>query len=92
MSKRINTSKCNKKANNNKDTNSNDNNKALKDKYNFIINQNNTFNQDIRINIMLDSSSPYFLNYNYQSNEANPIKCIRAIKIITKKNPKFSKY
>ena len=72
MSKITNTNKFNKKVNNNKDANANDNNKALNNNYNVIINQNSTFNQDNSINIMLDSTFPYFLNYNYQSNESDP--------------------
>ena len=53
--------------------NNNKNNNLLNNKqYNFIINQNSTYNQDNRINIMLDSGFPYFQNYNYQTNETEP--------------------
>ena len=68
MSKRTTANKCNNKTNNN---NINNNNNQLNSNYNVIINQNSTFNQDNRINIMLDGSFPYFQNYNYQSNESD---------------------
>jgi len=63
MSKRSSAAKINKNIPNNKLSNS-------KQQYNFIINQNSTFNQDNSINIMLDSGFPYFQNYNLQSNES----------------------
>ena len=57
--------KLNKNINNNSISNKQSDNKQ----YNVIINQNSTFNQDNSINIMLDSTFPYFQNYNYQPNE-----------------------
>ena len=47
------------------------NNCNIKQKYNVIINQNSTFNQDNSINIMLDRGFPYFQNYNCQLNDSN---------------------
>ena len=66
MSKRTITNKLNKNLNNNSK------NSSSNKQYNLIINQNSTFNQDNRINIMLDTNFPYFPNYNYQQNETEP--------------------
>ena len=66
MSKRNSVNKNNNNKINNNNTNNNNN--QLNSNYNVIINQNSTFNQDNSINIMLDSSFPYFQNYNYQTN------------------------
>ena len=68
MSKRTIANRINKNTNNNIKNKNSLNNKQ----YNLIINQNSTFNQDNRINIMLDSGFPYFQNYNYQPNETDP--------------------
>ena len=84
MSKYTQTKKLNKNNNNNNyRTNANslpitksDNNN---NKYNVIINQNSTFNQDNSINIMLDNPFPYFQNYTYNNeidsnkNQAYPL-------------------
>ena len=74
MSKNIQQNKLHNNINNNNITNSISSKQSDNKQYNVIINQKNTFNQDNRINIMLDSNFPYFQNYNYQTNETEANK------------------
>ena len=74
MSKNIQQNKLHNNINNNNITNSISSKQSDNKQYNVIINQNSTFNQDNRINIMLDSNFPYFQNYNYQTNETEANK------------------